>query len=174
MKKQKTEKSKTWLWILIAVIAIIALILVLLFHGCNKEDKKITEVEEIIVIDTMYIQEIEEIEDNYNAAEFKAGSAELPEAAKFVLHDLAKVLEKHPEVKLRIEGHTWAGINKDFYYQQLSEERAQAAMDFLVNVLGIDENRLEAVGLGSTQPKYADNPEAPENNRTEFVIIEEE
>ena len=96
----------------------------------------------------------------------------LPEAAKFVLHDLAKILEKNPEVKLRLESHTSAEGDAAFN-QTLSEQRAQAAVDFLINVEGIDESRLEAIGLGATQLKNTDDPQAPENRRTEFVIIEE-
>ena len=118
------------------------------------------------------MQEIEEIEKNYNAAQFKAGKADLPEAAKFVLHDLAKVMEKHPEIKLRLEGHTSAEGTESFN-QKLSEQRAQAAVNFLVNHEKIDASRLEAVGLGSSKLKNTDDPKAPENRRTEFVIIEE-
>lgn len=167
------KKSKAWLWILIAALVIVGVLIALLARSCNKEPEVITVVEEVVVRDTVYVQEIEEIEENYNAAEFKAGSAELPDVAKFVLHDLAKVMEKHPEVKLRLEGHTSAEGDAAFN-QKLSEQRAQAAVDFLVNVLGVDESRLEAVGLGSTQLKNTDDPKAPENRRTEFVIVEEE
>ena len=167
------KKSKAWLWILIAAIVIVGVLIALLARSCNKEPEVITVVEEVVVRDTVYVQEIEEIEENYNAAEFQAGRAELPDVAKLVLHDLAKVMEKHPEVKLRLEGHTSAEGDAAFN-QKLSEQRAQAAVDFLVNVLGVDENRLEAVGLGATQLKNTDDPRAPENRRTEFVIIEEE
>ena len=173
--EEAPKKSKAWLWILLVAVAIIALLLALLARRCNKEPEVITkEVEKTVVVrDTLYMQEIEEIENNYNAAEFKAGKADLPEAAKFVLHDLAKVLEKHPEVKLRLEGHTSAEGTEAFN-QKLSEQRAQAAVDFLVNVEGVDASRLEAVGLGATQLKNVDDPKAPENRRTEFVIIEKE
>lgn len=56
--------------------------------------------------------------------------------------------------------------------QKLSEARAQAAVTFLVEHGGIDANRLEAVSFGSSKPKNADNPMAPENRRTEFEIIQ--
>ena len=166
-------KSKKWLWILIAAIVIIAILAILLARSCNKEPQVITQetIVEKVVHDTVYLQEIEEIEDNFNAAEFEKGKAELPEAAKFVLHDLAKVMEKNPQVKLRLEGHTSAEGDADFN-QKLSEARAQAAVNFLINVEGVDESRLEAVGLGSTQLKNTDDPMAPENRRTEFVVVE--
>ena len=165
------RKSKAWLWILI--IAIIAILAILLARGCNKQPEVITQEKQVVTVvhDTVYLQQIEEIEDNFNAAEFEQGKADLPEAAKFVLHDLAKVMEKNPLVKLRLEGHTSAEGDADFN-QKLSEARAQAAVDFLINVEGVDESRLEAVGLGSTQLKNTDDPKAPENRRTEFVVVE--
>ena len=166
-------KSKTWLWVLIGAIVAIAILAILLARSCNKEPQVITQetIVEKVVHDTVYLQQIEEIEDNFNAAEFEQGKADLPEAAKFVLHDLAKVMEKNPQVKLRLEGHTSAEGDADFN-QKLSEARAQAAVDFLINVEGVDESRLEAVGFGSTQLKNTDDPMAPENRRTEFVVVE--
>jgi Outer membrane protein and related peptidoglycan-associated (lipo)proteins len=165
------RKSKAWLWILIIAIIAIAILAALLARSCNKEPQVKETIVEKVVHDTVYLQQIEEIEDNFNAAEFQKGKADLPEAAKFVLHDLAKVMEKNPQVKLRLEGHTSAEGDADFN-QKLSEARAQAAVDFLINVEGVDESRLEAVGFGSTQLKNTDDPMAPENRRTEFIVVE--
>ncbi len=166
------KKSKTWLWIVIAAVVIIAVLVVLLLMKGNKTPEVQVVEKTVIVHDTLYVQKIEEIEKDFNAAEFELGKAELPEAAKFVLHDLAKVMEKNPELRLRLEGHTSAEGDADLN-QSLSQARAQAAVDFLVNNEGIDINRLEAVGLGSTQLKNTENPNAPENRRTEFIIIEQ-
>ena len=168
-------KSKKWLWILLAALAIIAiLVILLLMKGCQKPEveTQIVEVEKVVVVhDTLYIQEIEEIEKNFNAAEFQQGKADLSDAAKFVLHDLAKVLEKNPELRLRLEGHTSAEGDFDFN-MKLSDARAKAAVTFLVEHEGIDASRLEAVGKGSTELKNAEDPYAPENRRTEFIVLE--
>ena len=158
-----------WVWVIIGVI-IVGLIVALLCRP-KPEKEVVTITETVVQVDTVYIQQLEQIEDNFNAAEFQQGKADLPEAAKFVLHDLAKVMEKHPEIKLRIEGHTSAEGDADFN-QKLSEQRAQAAVDFLVNQEGVEASRLEAVGMGSSQLKNPDNPMAPENRRTEFIVIE--
>ena len=125
--------------------------------------EKIVEVEKIV-----YVDRIEEIEKNFNAAQFVQGKAELSEDAKFVLHDLAQEMKKHSEIKLRIVGHTSAEGDPVFN-QKLSEARAQAAVDFLVG-RGIDASRLEAEGKGSSEPLDANNPEV--NRRTEFVILD--
>lgn len=167
------KKSNKWLWICLAALAIIAIILYLLLaRGCQKTDPQIVEVEKVVVVhDTLYIQQIEEIEKNFNAAEFVQGKADLSESAKFVLHDLAKVLEKNQELRLRLEGHTSAEGDAAFN-QKLSEARAQAAVTFLVEHEGIDASRLEAVGKGSSELKNTEDPMAAENRRTEFIVME--
>ncbi len=167
------KKSNKWLWICLAALAIIALILCLLLaKGCQKTEPQIVEVEKVVVVhDTIYIQQIEEIEKNFNAAEFVKGKADLSESAKFVLHDLAKIMQKNPELRLRLEGHTSAEGDAAFN-QKLSEDRAQAAVDFLIEHEGIDAFRLEAVGKGSSELKNTEDPMASENRRTEFIVLE--
>ena len=166
------KKSNKWLWIALAALLILLLIILLLMRGCNKPEPQIVEVEKVVVVhDTLYIQEIEEIEKSFNAAEFVQGKADLSDGAKFVLHDLAKVLQKNPELRLRLEGHTSAEGDAA-YNQKLSEARAQAAVAFLVEHEGIDAARLEAVGKGSTELKNQENPMAAENRRTEFIVLE--
>ena len=169
-----TKKSPIWLWILIGLAAIAILLWLLLGKSEPQPQtiEKIVEVEKVVIVrDTVYMKEIEEIEKNFNAAKFEQGKADLAEDAKFVLHDLAKVMNKNPEVKLKIQGHTSAEGDAA-YNQKLSEARAKAAVDFLVEQKGIDINRLSYEGLGSSMPKIADNPMAPENRRTEFIVIE--
>ena len=171
--KPEEKRSKSWLWILLAALLIIAiLIILLLMRGCGKPEPQIVEVEKVVVVhDTLYIQQIEEIEKDFNAAEFVQGKADLSESAKFVLHDLAKIMQKNPEVRLRLEGHTSAEGDAAFN-QKLSEARAQAAVDFMVEHEGIDVSRLEAVGKGSSELKNTEDPMAPENRRTEFIVLE--
>ena len=171
--KPEEKKSKNWLWILLAILLIIIIIILLLMRGCQKPaEPQIVEVEKVVVVhDTLYVQQIEEIEKNFNAAEFVKGKADLSESAKFVLHDLAKIMQKNPQVRLRLEGHTSAEGDADFN-QKLSEARAQAAVQFMVEHEGIDASRLEAVGKGSTELKNTADPMASENRRTEFIVLE--
>ena len=77
-------------------------------------------------------------------------------------------MQKHPEVRLRIVGHTSAEGDPAFNLK-LSQERAQAAVDFIVG-RGVDASRLEAEGKGSSEPIDENNPEA--NRRTEFIILD--
>jgi len=165
------KKNLAWLWILLA-IAVVA-ILALLLLGNKKSDEpvvveKVVE-KEVIVRDTVYVQQIQEIEANFNAAQFEKGKAELNDDAKLALHDLAKVMRQNPELRLRIEGHT--SIEGDPKVNQtLSQKRAQAAVDFLIQKEQIDSARLQAVGKGSSEPIDPDNLEI--NRRTEFIVVE--
>lgn len=164
------KKSKAGLWIAIAVVAVLLGILAVLLG--RKPETQIVEIEKIVkVVDTVYVQQLEEIEKNFNAAEFVAGKADLSESAKFVLHDLAKMMQKHPTIKLQLVGHTSAEGDVTFN-QKLSEARAQAAVDFLISHGGVDASRLQAIGKGSSELKNTDNPKAPENRRTEFIVVE--
>lgn len=174
----KKKKSLAWLWMLLCLI-LIALIIFLLMRSCQHKEPEtivvrdtVVQKEKVIVEvhDTLYVEQLAEIEDNFNAAEFKKGKSDLSRDAEFVLHDLAKLMKQYPEMKLRIEGHTSAEGDANFN-QKLSEARAQAAVTFLVEHEGIDASRLQAEGFGSSKLKNADDPMAPENRRTEFEII---
>lgn len=172
------KKSMAWLWILLGLIAA-AVIIFLLMRRCQPKEPEtivvrdtVVQTQEVIVEvhDTLYVQQLAEIEENFNAAEFKKGKADLSRDAEFVLHDLAKLMKQYPEMKLRISGHTSAEGDAKVN-QKLSEARAQAAVTFLVEHEGVEADRLEAAGFGSSKPKNADDPMAPENRRTEFEII---
>ena len=161
------KKSKMWLWILIAIIAIGAILAAIFM---NKEHEvKVDEKEKIVtVVDTVYVQQLEDIEKNFNAAQFEKGKADLSEEAKFVLHDLVKLMEKNADIKVKIVGHTSAEGDATAN-QKLSEDRAKAAVDFIVS-RGIAQDRLQFEGKGSAEPIDSVNLEA--NRRTEFIVIE--
>jgi outer membrane protein OmpA-like peptidoglycan-associated protein len=154
------------------LLAVLVLGIILFFLlGKKKTEPVVVEriiEREVLVKDTVYIQQLQEIEKNFNAAQFVVGKANLSEDAKFVLHDLAKLLKNNPELKLRIVGHTSKEGTEDFN-QKLSEARAKAAVDFLVNERKIDASRLEYKGVGSSQP--LDEVHLDVNRRTEFIVI---
>ena len=161
------KKSLLWLWILLAILVLGAIAFFATRQPEVIEIEKVVE-KEVIVRDTVYVQQLEEIEKNFNASQFEQGKADLNDDAKFVLHDLAKLMEKNPTLKVKIVGHTSAEGDANLN-QKLSEARAQAAVDFLV-ARGIATDRLDAEGKGSSEPLDVNNPEV--NRRTEFVVFE--
>lgn len=171
------KKSNKWLWIALAALAILALILFFVGRSCStKEVVKETVIQEkiVTVTDTVTIvkieKELEAIEKNFNAAKFEQGAVALTDDAKFVLHDLQKLMDKeeNKNVKLKIVGHTSAEGAADFN-QKLSEDRAKAVVDFLVSQ-GISADRLQYEGKGSSEPLDPNNPEV--NRRTQIIVVE--
>lgn len=169
------KKIPAWLWALLGLLVIGAIAAAFFLGNAGKKVETVevekTVEKQVIVHDTLYVQQLEEIEKNFNAAEFEVNKADLSDEAKFVLHDLGKLMQKNPDLRLSIEGHTSADGDAALN-QKLSEARAQAAVDFLTKHEGVDSTRLEAKGYGSSRLKNADDPKASENRRTEFVVIE--
>ena len=105
---------------------------------------------------------------------FPVGAAAIPHAATPVLETAVKLLKEHPQVRVRIEGHTDAPGNSATT-QRLSAQRAVAVKEFLVR-RGIDAARLETVGYGEQQPVTGTHTPADRalNSRVELKLIEEE
>lgn len=102
------------------------------------------------------------------ASSFKLGSAELPDMLKKQLEIFAEVLKskRGASKAVRIEGHADASGAAAFNLQ-LSQKRAEAVRDFLVE-LGTDKEMILPVGVGANAPKNAKDPFAPENRRVEI------
>lgn len=97
-----------------------------------------------------------------------------PDAAK-ELDKLAEVLVANPTIEIELSSHTDSRESLK-YNQLLSERRAQAAVNYLIE-RGISKDRLTAKGYGKTQlvNKCTDGVQCPEemhqqNRRTEFRI----
>ncbi|MBK9730560.1 MAG: OmpA family protein [Chitinophagaceae bacterium] len=86
--------------------------------------------------------------------QFVSGSAQLTSKAIGSLVPLIDYLNKYPDLKMEINGHT-DDAGKDEANQKLSEDRAAAVKNQLIKK-GIDAARLTSQGFGETQP-VADN-----------------
>jgi outer membrane protein OmpA-like peptidoglycan-associated protein len=71
------------------------------------------------------------------------------------IKSLADFMKQYPQTTTVVEGHTDA-IGSDAYNQGLSERRANAVRDVLVEQHGIETSRVSAVGYGESRP-VADN-----------------
>lgn len=102
---------------------------------------------------------------------FETGSAELPDTVA-ELDRIAKFMQRHSNIKIRVEGHTDA-IGSDQYNQRLSLQRALAVKRYLV-ARGIDPKRILVYGYGEGQPIASNETEFGRrlNRRTEIVIVE--
>jgi outer membrane protein OmpA-like peptidoglycan-associated protein len=89
------------------------------------------------------------------------------------LEAIGSMLEEHPELRLRVEGHT-DDDGDEAHNLDLSERRAAAVKRYLVEQHGIEDARLETAGLGESEP-VADNTSAEgkqKNRRVELVRLE--
>ena len=94
----------------------------------------------------------------------------LTEEAKVVLSDTAIWLEKNPDVKLLIEGHTDERGTKE-YNIGLGQRRASAVKKYLESK-GIDSSRVKIISYGKEKPEFiGSNEEAWSKNRRAVSVI---
>ncbi len=101
---------------------------------------------------------------------FKTGSDKLQPQIREKLAKLAGIVLSHPGLKLQMEGHT-DNVGGDVYNQNLSEKRAQAAMDYLVSQ-GVAVKSIVSRGFGKTKPIQSnDSSEGRQMNRRVEMIV---
>jgi outer membrane protein OmpA-like peptidoglycan-associated protein len=101
---------------------------------------------------------------------FKSGSSELLAGARERLAKVSGIVLAYPSLRLSVEGHT-DSIGTDDYNQQLSEKRAEAVRDYLVQQ-GISSDAVIASGFGKTAPVASnDTPEGRQQNRRVELVL---
>jgi len=101
---------------------------------------------------------------------FEFGSARLTSDARQVLERVGSVIAAAGNTRFRISGHT-DSVGSAERNLTLSEQRAQAVVDYLVSEKGINPQQLQSVGLGQSRPINRANPRAPENRRVEITNL---
>lgn len=101
---------------------------------------------------------------------FDFDSAVLRAEEKPKLSTLCQAMKAVDVDVFRIIGHTDASGSDD-YNEKLSLLRAQEVKRFLVRDCGIEDTRLEAVGMGKRFLFNKDDPRADENRRVEFQAL---
>ena len=105
--------------------------------------------------------------------EFDFDSAEIRQEAANHIAEMGEYLQRHKEVGVRIEGHTDSS-GPAVYNERLSQKRVDAVRQMLIDQHGIEGDRVEAVGLGESQP-IADNTTVEgrqDNRRVTAEIVE--
>jgi len=101
---------------------------------------------------------------------FKTGSFELLAGARERLAKVSGIVLAYPGLHLDVEGHT-DSVGSDEYNMQLSQRRAQAVRDYLVQQ-GIPDGSIASRGLGKTAPVASnDTPEGRQQNRRVELVL---
>ncbi|TDG19053.1 OmpA family protein [Paracraurococcus ruber] len=101
---------------------------------------------------------------------FALNSDAVPPTAFAFLDRVAELMRAEPQVKMQVEGHTDA-LGADAYNLQLSQRRAAAVANYLVERQGVEVTRLVVQGLGETTP-LTENPYDPRNRRVQFARVD--
>ncbi|MFI9458534.1 OmpA family protein [Acinetobacter sp. NPDC052428] len=111
---------------------------------------------------------------NLQIINFDTASTEVPEVNKLVLDQAAALLQRAPQVILKVKGHADAQ-GSEAENKVLSVQRAQAITSYLVQK-GVDPAQLQAVGMGEDQPVEPNATPAGQfqNRRVTFEVVNTE
>jgi outer membrane protein OmpA-like peptidoglycan-associated protein len=101
---------------------------------------------------------------------FDTGGDTLKPGADELVSRLSQFLQNHPDIKVRIEGHT-DSIGSDSYNEALSQRRAEAVANALQS-RGVPGTRIQAVGRGKSAPVAGNDTSAgrQQNRRVEIIF----
>ena len=101
---------------------------------------------------------------------FETGKADLKPESRPVLKEIASTMQKYPDLKIMIEGHT-DNVGSAASNLTLSDNRAAAVKAALVADFGIAADRMTTKGFGDTKPSVPNSTMAgrAQNRRVEIV-----
>lgn len=105
---------------------------------------------------------------------FDYDSADLKETARFGLMKLAMLIDRNPEMFCVLEGHTDL-FGGEAYNQGLSERRARAVKEWLVEAMKLEGEQIVVRGFGLTRPKVREGSieEQAINRRVDILMRKE-
>lgn len=121
-------------------------------HGA--EAQEMAMVEEVMMEEPVMAEPAEPVRVELDV-KFDFDKAKVKEESYGDIKNLADFMKQYPQTNAVLEGHT-DSIGTDAYNQGLSERRANAVRDVLVNQYGVGGDRVNAVGYGESRP-VADN-----------------
>ncbi len=124
-------------------------------HGA--EEQQVAVVEEVVVEEVVVAEPAEAVRVELDV-KFDFDKAQVKQESYGDIKALADFMKQYPQTSTVVEGHT-DSVGSDAYNQGLSERRASAVREVLVNQYGVESGRVQAVGYGESRP-VADNATA--------------
>ena len=116
---------------------------------------------------------MKEVVDSYELlVQFDFDKYEIKSAYKPQFDKIAQTLNESADISITVEGHTcWLGT--DSYNLSLSDQRAAAVKEMLVQDYAVPADRINVVGFGESRPIADNNTQAgrEENRRAVAVIL---
>lgn len=105
----------------------------------------------------------------YSGLLFGLNDASIKPSYYSELNDAKRIFDLNPGLKIEVEGHT-CNLGRSEYNKVLSEKRAKAVADYLVQEVGIDSGSVTWVGYGEDKPAYSNETEEgrAKNRRVQF------
>jgi outer membrane protein OmpA-like peptidoglycan-associated protein len=120
-------------------------------HGAEEQ---VAVVEETVVEEVVTPEPAEPVRVELDV-KFDFDKSVVKEESQGDIKSLADFMSQYPSTSTVVEGHT-DSVGTDAYNQGLSERRANAVRDVLVNQYGVGGDRVSSVGYGESRP-VADN-----------------
>ena len=97
---------------------------------------------------------------------------ELTSSGKGILDNVGGLLNKYPDHKVIVRGHT-DSVGSEGLNKTVSEKRAQKVREYLVIYQNVNPARIGATGLGPSQPVATNATEAGRalNRRVEIAVL---
>ena len=130
-------------------------------------------IEEQAITDTTVEETAQGVLITFSNIMFQADSAELPDAERAKIYEIAPILGSIPNIRLYIAGHS-TDVGTRQYLLELSRARAQSVADYLVSLGAVRTGNVRIIGYGADRP-IADNATPAgmaANRRVEIIILE--
>lgn len=182
-KRSRAKRSKKYRQmrnILLAIVTMLCvfvlILLVLLFKKSPKMELSEKSLSDLKVMMLVLDPKEDEKVVVFGDTNFDYSKSTLSQEAEALLEKDVQVLKENPQINVRMAGYTSAqGSEK--VNQELSEKRANAVRDFLIEK-GIAPERISVIGYGRTRPAVyevtpgdVNSKEALSNMRVLFEVI---
>ncbi|MCM0080569.1 OmpA family protein [Geomonas sp. Red32] len=116
-------------------------------------------------------KKLKKVQNEKGPIKFKTGKAEIDPSCDKTMTAIAAIMADYPGFHVQVDGHT-DNVGNPEANKKLSQDRAEAVVNYLVTKKKIAADRLSAKGFGDSQP-IADNKTKKgqaKNRRVDFTV----